>query len=171
MSPEVAHAERIQDLLTRLDEAVGRFTARLERAGDRATQATNGWSPAQIGAHVALVNENFTAVIDGSHPVASAPPEGFVERPWTAIAAGVPERFEAPKRFTPPHRISGIEAVARVRESAARLATAIRSLSPDRARHCFSNPIVGTISLYQAGEWAIAHVIRHNQQAKRILGE
>jgi hypothetical protein len=34
-----------------------------------------------------------------------------------------------------------------------------------------THPIVGTITLYQLGDWATAHVIRHNRQAKRVLGE
>jgi hypothetical protein len=34
-----------------------------------------------------------------------------------------------------------------------------------------THPIVGRISVYQIGEWATAHVIRHNRQAKRALGQ
>lgn len=34
-----------------------------------------------------------------------------------------------------------------------------------------THPIVGTIDLYQLAHWATAHVIRHNRQAKRVLGE
>jgi hypothetical protein len=32
-----------------------------------------------------------------------------------------------------------------------------------------TNPLVGTINLYQVGEWAATHVTRHYAQAKRAL--
>ena len=42
--------------------------------------------------------------------------------------------------------------------------------TPERgAGYGISSPIVGEITVYQIGEWATAHVIRHNRQAKRIL--
>ena len=34
-----------------------------------------------------------------------------------------------------------------------------------------THAVVGTISVYQLGEWATAHIARHNRQAKRVLGE
>ncbi|MGH9176522.1 MAG: DinB family protein [Vicinamibacterales bacterium] len=167
----MSHTQRTDDLLARLDEATRRFVSRLERAGPLAEAATTGWTAAQVGAHVALVNDNFTTVFDGSNPALRPPLEEFVERPWSAVAAAIPERLEAPARFIPPAGISGAEAAERVRQSAARLATAIAAVPPERGRYCFTNRIVGTISVYQAGDWAIAHIIRHNQQAKRILGQ
>jgi hypothetical protein len=52
------------------------------------------------------------------------------------------------------------------------MARALDTLTPARgARTGITHQIVGTISLYQLGEWATAHVIRHNRQAKRVLGE
>jgi hypothetical protein len=53
------------------------------------------------------------------------------------------------------------------------MARALDVVTPDRgARHGISSPIVGgLITVYQLGEWATAHVIRHNQQAKRTLGQ
>jgi DinB superfamily len=171
MSDRVGHAERIADLLERVDQASSRLAARIEDAGDRARLATTGWSPAQIGAHVAMVNREFAALIDGSAPQAGPAPDGFVERSWSEIAKGIPERVEAPSRVAPPAEISGQEAAARVRQSATRLRTAIAGLSPDRARYCVTSRVVGTITLYQVGDWAVGHMIRHNQQAKRILGQ
>jgi hypothetical protein len=166
-----AHSARVADLLTRLDEATERFTARLERAGARAEQAETGWTPAQIAAHVSLVNDNFASVIDGTAAVAAPPPEGFSERAWSDVASAIPSRFDAPTRFVPPGRVTAAQAMAMVRDSAARLRAAIAALTPERGPHCFTNRIVGTINLYQTGEWAIAHIARHNQQAKRQLGE
>jgi hypothetical protein len=34
-----------------------------------------------------------------------------------------------------------------------------------------THPLVGSITVYQIGDWATAHIIRHNRQAKRVLGE
>ena len=170
MSNAGSHDARITDLVSRLDEAADRLATRLERAGPRAAQATEGWTAAQIGVHVALVNDNFTGVFDGSNPAPAPAPEGFTERPWSEIAQGIPARFSAPTRFEPPADVSGDEAARMVRQSAARLAAAVAQVTPESARCCFTNKIVGTISVYQAGEWAVAHIIRHNQQAKRILG-
>jgi hypothetical protein len=166
-----SHTQRISDLLARLDEATTRFVARLERAGAQAEATTTGWTVAQIAAHVALVNDNFTSVFDGSNPALQPPPPDFVERPWPVIASGIPERVDAPTRFAPPAGVSGAEAADRVRQSAARLAAAIAALPPERGRSCLTSRLVGTISVYQAGDWAIAHMIRHNQQAKRLLGQ
>lgn len=170
MDSQMSHTQRVNDLLTRLDEATSRFVSRLERAGPQGEQATTGWTAAQVGAHVALVNDNFTSVFDGSNPALTPPDDDFAERPWSVIASGVPDRFEAPARFVPPAAVSTADAVERVRTSAARLRAAIAALPPERGRCCLTNRLVGTISVYQAGDWAIAHIIRHNQQAKRILG-
>jgi len=171
MSNPGSHAHRIADLVARLDEAANRLATRLERAGDRAEHARSGWTPAQIGAHVALVNNSFCTVIDGTAPAAKPAPEGFVERPWAAVVSGIPGRIEAPARVAPPDDVSGHDAARMVRESAARLARALTELSEERARYCFTSPIVGTITVAQIGDWAIAHIVRHNQQAKRILGD
>jgi hypothetical protein len=66
--------------------------------------------------------------------------------------------------------VSGPEAARLVRTSAARLGRALTALSEERGRYCITNRIVGTITVVQMGDWAIAHMIRHNQQAKRTLG-
>jgi hypothetical protein len=166
-----SHAERIASLVSRLDEATTRFVARLERAGTRAEQPRDGWSAAQIAAHVALVNDNFASLFDGRNPAPVPPPEGFVERSWAEIVRGIPERVTAPGRFVPPDHVSVTDALRMVKESASRLSSAIASVSSERARCCFTNKLVGTVTVYQAGDWAIAHIIRHNQQAKRVLGE
>lgn len=171
MTDLARHDQRIADLLARLDEAGNRLATRLEGAGDRGNTATAGWSAAQVGAHVALVNAEFAALLDGTTTVAAPPADDFVERPWADIARDIPDRVEAPARLAPPADITVREAAARLRNSTARLRTAIATLSPDRASHCFTNRRVGTITLYQVGDWAIAHMIRHNQQAKRILGQ
>jgi hypothetical protein len=52
------------------------------------------------------------------------------------------------------------------------MARALDSLTFERGTSLgLTNRIVGTITLYQVGEWATAHVARHNRQAKRALGQ
>jgi len=166
---EQAHSARIADLLGRLKATTDRFVARLEHAGPRAEQAAAGWTPAQIAVHVAMVNDNLASVIDGSLPGAAPPPDGFQERVWSDVVSQVPARNDAPPRYHPPAGVAAGDALAQFRESTARLSQALSGLSPERAQLCIKNRAVGMITLYQAGDFAIAHMIRHNQQAKRIL--
>jgi hypothetical protein len=58
-----------------------------------------------------------------------------------------------------------------MRSSTARLRDAVSGLTPERSGLCITHRAVGTITLYQVGDFAIAHMIRHNHQAKRVLGE
>jgi hypothetical protein len=163
------HQTRIADLLTRLQETSTRFSSRISAAGSRAEQAPEGWTPAQIAAHVAMVNDNLASVIDGSLQGAAPPAEDYQERPWSEVVGNVPVRNEAPKRFHPPATVAAAEALQQFGQSVSHLARAIEGLTPDRGRYCITTKAVGTITLYQAGDFAIAHMIRHNQQAKRIL--
>ena len=171
MLDSTAHAARVADIVARLDETAGRFAARLERAGDRGQLAATGWTPAQIGAHVAMVNDSLASVIDGSGPGAVPPAEGFVERAWTDIVSLAPERNEAPARFVPPVTVAIDDAVSHFRSSTAKLRGALSGLTPERSGLCFTHRLFGAITLYQVGDFAIAHMIRHNNQAKRVLGE
>jgi hypothetical protein len=166
---DATHDLRITDLLGRLRETGSRYASRLENAGARAEQAETGWTPAQVAVHVALVNKNLASVIDGSLPGAVPPAADFQERAWSDIVRGVPARNEAPARFHPPAVVTAGDAAATVHQSVAHLSRAIETLTPERARMCITNRAVGTITLYQAGDFAIAHMVRHNQQLKRIL--
>jgi hypothetical protein len=167
--PQTAHQSRIDELLGRLRETTGRFGTRLAQAGPRAEQAATGWSVAQVAVHVAMVNDSLSAVIEGSVDGAVPAAPDFEERAWSEVVRDVPARNEAPRRFHPPERVSAADAIAQFDQSAMRLERAISSLSPERATYTITNRVVGTISLYQAGEFAVAHMIRHNMQAKRIL--
>ena len=164
-----SHGARIADLLTRLNETRTRFSTRLSAAGSRAERAAHGWTPAQIAVHVALVNHNLASVIEGSVDAAKAPAQDYQERAWADVVRDVPERNEAPARFRPPASVAAGDALEQFDQSVSHLARAIEALTPDRGRYCITNKAVGTITLYQAGDFAIAHMIRHNQQAKRIL--
>ena len=63
-------------------------------------------------------------------------------------------------------------AIAALEASGMAMARALDVVTAERgASYGISSPVVGgTINLYQVGEWATAHVIRHNKQAKQTLG-
>lgn len=171
MTEITAHDARVADILSRFDETSVRFLTRLEGAGERGEQAASGWTAAQIASHVAMVNNSLVSVIDGSGPGATPPAADFVERAWPDIIRNAPERIEAPARFVPPATTPLGEAVADLRSSTEKLRTALAGLTTERSQLCFSHRIFGPISLYQVGDFAIAHMVRHNLQAKRVLGE
>lgn len=128
------------------------------------------WSAAQIGWHVASVNTRFAALIAGDVPAARPLSGDFVERPWTEIAAAIPEKLEAAAAAMPPAKVTRHDAVALLEASAVKIARALDTLTPERGgRIGVTNQLVGTINLYQVGEWAVTHVGRHYQQAKRAL--
>jgi hypothetical protein len=150
---------------------VARLRAADDQAAARAPEG-GGWSAAQIGWHVARVTTRFAGVMSGDAPGAQALGEGFAERPWASIVAGIPGRLQAPHAFQPPPGVTRMEAIAALEASGMAMARALDAVTPDRgAALGITSPIVGgPINLYQVGEWATAHVIRHNKQAKQTLG-
>ena len=169
----MTHESRIGSIVASFEEAMARFRARLAAADPAAAERVpdgGGWTPSQVAMHVAMVNMSFASIIDGSRPTAQPAPEGFVERAWGEIEGGIPEKLEAPSRAHPPAGVTHDAAIASLAASEAKLVTALRGLDAGRARLTIESPIVGgRVSLYQVGEWAVAHVIRHNKQAKRLL--
>jgi hypothetical protein len=173
MTTADTHAARLARIARAFDESMARLAARLDRADDEAagrSPAAGAWSAAQVGWHVAAVNDMFAGLLESGPGVAPAP-DGFAERSWPEVAAEVAARLDAPARVRPPEGVDRRTAIERLRASGDRLRGAILALTPERAACCLRSDIVGTISLYQVGEWATAHVIRHNRQAKRALGE
>jgi len=141
-----AHAERIARMRRAYREAHDRLVARLREApGDlvERTPAGGGWSAAQIAWHVATVDGMFAELVSGARP--SQPlPHDFRERAWTDVVAEIPQKLDA----------------------------ALEGLAEDRgSRFGVTHKAVGTVTLAQIGDWATAHTIRHNAQAKRVLGK
>jgi hypothetical protein len=148
--------------------------ARLRKAPDDAVQrpVEGGWSASQIGWHVAAVTTRFAGVMSGDLPGAQPLPADFRERTWDEIVGSVPPRLTASAAVAPPPAVSKSDAIAALESSGTKLARALDTLTAERGgRMGITHPIVGTITLYQLGDWAAAHVIRHNRQAKRVLGE
>lgn len=146
-----------------------RFSALAPDVAERVPD-DGGWSAAQIAWHVAAVNKSFASIIDGSFPVAKPAPDDFIERVWEEIGAGVPVKADAPSRVKPLGPVTQQEALERLSATAEQLRAALRGLDADRARLTIEAPYVGRLSLYQVGEWATVHAIRHNKQMKRVLG-
>ena len=156
-----AHERRSERVGQAYKEANARFMARL---------ATASAEEAQIAWHVARVTDVFADLVEGkrpSEPVAA----GFRERPWAEIAASIPGRLTASRGVSPPDGVQRDDVVAALSASEARLLTALQALTAERgAGLAITHPAVGTVTLYQLAEWATAHIIRHNQQLKRVLG-
>ena len=172
LAEHLAHVRHLREAFAAANE---RLVARLRRTDDAAAEARaeGAWSAAQIGWHVARVSTQFAGLISGERPGAEPLPDGFRAREWTAIAAEIPDRLQAPRGVEPPAAVRRAEAIAELEASGVRMARAFDRLTPDRGGGFgITSPIVGgTITLFQLCEWATAHVIRHNRQAKRVLGE
>ena len=169
-----SHNERIARMRTAYREAHERFATRLRSAQAEAVErrpADGGWSAAQIGWHVAAVDASFAALVSGERPGAQPIPVGTREKSWAEIVKGMPEKLEAGKRVQPPDAVRREDALAALADSVAKLDAALSGLEADRgSRFAITHPVVGVVTLAQVGEWATAHVIRHNAQAKRVLG-
>jgi uncharacterized damage-inducible protein DinB len=155
-------------------EAHARFVKRLTDAPADAVErapADGGWSAAQIGWHVAAVDTSFAGLVSGGQPGAKPLADGVSETPWSEIVQGMPDKLEAGKRVQPPAAVRRDEVLAALADAAAKLDAALAGLDEARgASQAITHPIVGSVTLRQIGDWATAHTIRHNAQAKRVLG-
>ena len=170
------HLERMRHIRESFAEANERLVARLRRVEHGAAEHGpdgGGWSAAQIGWHVAAVTTRFANLVSGDAAGVQPLPPDFVERDWTAIGSTIPSKLQAPRGTEPPPRVTRDEAVAALEAAGVRLARALDLVTPERGTGFgLSSPIVGgPINVYQLAEWATNHVIRHNRQAKRVLGE
>ena len=168
------HLGRVRQLRESFAEANERLVARLRGASDDAAghAAEGEWSAAQIGWHVAAVTTRFAGLISGDVAGAQPLPEDFRERTWPEVVAAIPPRLQAPAALAPPPGVRRAQAISALEAAGMRMARALDSLTPERgARMGITSAVVGSITVYQIGDWATAHVIRHNRQAKRVLGE
>jgi hypothetical protein len=168
------HSERVARQRAAYRDAHERFVKRLRDAPADAVErpaSDGGWSAAQIGWHVAAVDAAFAGLVSGRNPGAQPLPEGTPTRDWTDIVNGIPDKLEAGKRVQPPPSVRRDDALASLAASAASLDAALAALEPERgAGYAVTHPALGTVTLAQIGDWATAHTIRHNAQAKRVLG-
>jgi hypothetical protein len=169
-----AHLGRMRRLRESFAEANERLVARLRGVSDDAAghAAPGEWSAAQIGWHVAAATTKFAGLISGDTAGAQPLPEDFREREWVEVVAAVPALGRAPEALVPPPIVRRNDAIAALEASGLRMARAFDALTAESgARMGIAHAVLGTLSVYQIGDWAIAHVIRHNRQAKRVLGQ
>ena len=166
--------------LARVHHVREAFSANNEHLVSLLRQAADGpaqrvveghWSAAQVGWHVASVNTRFAALMSGDSPGAKPLADDFVERPWSGIAAKIPGQLDAPSAAVPPAGVTRHDAIAALEASGLKMAQALDTLTAERgSKQGVTNPLVGTINLYQLGEWAVSHVERHYRQAEQALG-
>ena len=167
-----AHLSRVRRLREAFSSANERLVARLRAAEDAAAEASVGsaWSAAQVGWHVAAVNTRFAALIAGDVPSAKPLPQDFREQPWAEIEAAMPEKIDAPTSAHPPAGARRRDVIAALEASGLKMARALDTLTAERgATLGVTNALVGTINLYQVGEWAAGHVNRHVRQVAGLL--
>lgn len=168
------HDEAIARMRQAYRAAHDRFATRLRSAPADAVERPapdGGWSAAQIAWHVAAVDASFAGLISGERPGAQPLPDGAPQKPWSEIVKGIPEKLEAGKRVQPPAFVGRDDALAALAASTAKMDAALAALAAARGSgFAITHPVVGTVTLGQIGDWATAHVIRHNAQAKRVLG-
>ena len=167
------HAERTARVRAAYTEARERLAARLRDASDADVHRTpegGGWSAAQIGWHVAAVDASFAAVLSGELPAARPLADGETARSWAEIAAAIPQKIEAGRRVQPPDGVRRDDVLTSLADSARQLDAALAALPEARASgYTITHPVIGAVPLGCIGDWATAHVIRHNAQAKRVL--
>jgi uncharacterized damage-inducible protein DinB len=168
------HKERIERTRAAYREAQARLVKRLRDAPVEAVErvpADGGWSAAQIGWHVAATDAWFAGAVSGDAPGAKPLPDGVEAKPWSEMADAMPSKFEAGKAICPQGEVRRDDALKRLSEASARLDAALAGLPEERGlRYAITHPVVGTVTLSQVGDWATAHTIRHDAQAKRVLG-
>ena len=164
----VAHASRIQASASAFKTAAATFDEKLNRLSDVAATTApkaGGWTPAQIGMHLALSNELFAGILTGAVVMAQAVPDGFTED--SAVFSKVPTKITTFPSLEPPDGVTRAEAVERLRRANEQVVAAIEGLSDQRGGgHCVQLPF-GTISLYQFADFTGAHMIRHTAQLER----
>lgn len=175
MDPKLAeHYTRVRHLREEFAQANERLVARLRRVPDDVAEQVpaGGWSAAQIGWHVARASTRFAGLLSGDAPGLQPLPADFHPRPWQEVAAAIPPKLQASSPLQPPPAVRREEAIAELEAAGMRMARAFDALTPERgAGYGVTHPLTGPITVYQIAEWATAHVIRHDRQAKRVLGE
>lgn len=169
---QAGHLSRVRHLREAFSSANEQLVTLLRGAEHAvAERAVEGrWSAAQVGWHVAAVNTRFAALLAGDVPAAKPLPAEFVERPWSEVESALSGPRTASAAAVPPAQVTCHDAIAALESSAVKMARALDTLTPERAGQIgVTNAVVGTINLYQVGEWAVSHVIRHNAQAHRAL--
>jgi hypothetical protein len=126
----------------------------------------DSWSAAQIGWHVALLNEWAAGIITGSTPMAEPAPPNFKE---TLHTLNLPDKVKTFPSLEPPAVVGRDSALERLRASGQHMSKAIASLTPERGGGYTVTLPFGTLSLYELADFAAGHVARHLAQVDRTV--
>jgi len=135
---------------------------------EAAAKAPEGaWNVAQIGWHVGTTTEFLAGAMSGAiAAVMVARPDGFEE---SLASLELPAKIQTFPQLEPPAEVSRETAIEKLRASAAAFAGAADTVSAERCgSECVQLPF-GTLSLYEIGEFAAAHIHRHLGQVERTL--
>jgi hypothetical protein len=164
-------ADRAATILARFNSAQNDLMWKLrDCAFDAAEQfpGDQGWSAAQIGWHVALVNDYMAAVLTGQTELAQPVPADFTEK---FDLRAMPPKLKTSPSLEPPEVIGIDAALARLRASGHHMSKAIASLTEERgSRYCVTMKF-GTLSLFELADFTAAHVSRHVAQVQRTVGK
>jgi hypothetical protein len=162
------HEKRIHNAVNAFEEANASMVRLLEALNDEAAKRApsgGGWNAAQVGYHVAISNELFAGILAGAVPMAKPAPPGFNENP--NVFSNVPSKVSTFPALEPPAAVSRDEALSKLRSAQAQIVGAIKALSPDSASGRVMELPFGAITMYQAAEFAGAHIHRHIAQIQR----
>lgn len=125
------------------------------------------WNSAQIGWHVARTTEFLAAAISGEIPEVLVPrTPDFEERLASLDLSG---KIRALSILEPPQEVTREAAVGKLLDSIEVFENALGRLTPERnAAECVKLSF-GVLSLYETGEFAVAHIHRHLGQIRRTL--
>jgi hypothetical protein len=173
-SRQSEHLARVRHIREAFSSENEHLVGLLRKAADEsAERSVDGrWSAARVGWHVASINTRFAALMAGDAPGAKSLADDFIETPWAEIAARIPGQLDATKAAVPPEHVTRHDSIAALEASGLKMARALDTLTPERgSRLGVTNSLVGTINLYQLGEWAVTHVVRHYRQAEEALAD
>lgn len=163
-----SHETRIHNAVNAFEEANASMVRLLEALNDEAARrapSDGGWNAAQVAYHVAITNELFAGILTGSVPMAKPVPAGFAENP--NVFSNVPSKVDTFPALQPPAVVSRDEALSKLKSAQAQMVGAMKALSPDSASGRVMELPFGAITMYQAAEFAGAHIGRHIAQIHR----
>ncbi len=124
----------------------------------------DAWSAAQIGWHVALLNDWVAGILTGATAMAQPAAPDFKE---TLHTLTLPDKVKTFPALEPPAVVGRDSALERLRASGQHMSKAIASLTPERGGGYTVTLPFGTLSLYELADFAAGHVTRHLAQVDR----
>lgn len=160
----------MQQKIDSFTSAMDAFIRRIEALGEPEAQrkpADGGWSPAQIGWHVATTNHMLAGGLTGDVPLAAPVPDNF--RPDPDVFSKIPPKIETFPQLQPPAVVTRTEALDNLRASIKPLVDAFASLTEARATGFFVQLPMGPLTMYQFADFAVGHIPRHMAQLERAI--